>query len=98
GSLGAAVPASNTGRVDTNNASISFTPVSGATSYRIYRGTASGGESAYQTTSTSPFSDAGAAGTAATAPVNPIAHFGINNTTPADSLDVTGNSVLSGTL
>jgi len=37
--------------------------VAGATSYRVYRGTASGAESAYQTTASSPFTDTGAAGT-----------------------------------
>jgi N-acetylneuraminic acid mutarotase len=63
-SLGAAAPASNTATTSTNTATVSWSAVTGATSYRVYRGTASGAETSYQTAASSPFTDTGAAGTA----------------------------------
>jgi hypothetical protein len=65
-SLRGSLPGSNTARTDTNRATVTFSAVTGATSYRIYRGTTSGLESAYQTTASSPFTDSGAAGTTGT--------------------------------
>lgn len=49
------------------SATISWSPVTGATSYRVYRGSTSNAQSLYFTT-TSPFTDTGAAGTAGTVP------------------------------
>src|SRR5262249_20191026 len=63
-----APPGSNTATTNTNNATITGSLIAGATSYRIYRGTSSGGENAYQTTATSPFTDTGAAGTSQNPP------------------------------
>ncbi len=50
--------------------SLSWQPVDGATSYRVYRGTSSGGENAYFTSATPTFSDSGAAGTAGAPPAS----------------------------
>jgi hypothetical protein len=63
GSLGAAAPVSNTATTNTNTATITWSAVTGATSYRVYRGTASGAETSYQTIASSPFTDTGTAGT-----------------------------------
>ena len=93
GSLGASAPVSNTATTNTNNASVSWTAVTGATSYRIYRGTTIGGESAYQTSASSPFTDTGAAGTAGTTPVySGWGTVGIGTSTPVANLDVSGTA------
>lgn len=47
---------------------LSWTAITGATSYRVYRGTAPSGESVYFSTGTNSFTDVGAAGTAGTVP------------------------------
>lgn len=98
-SLGATEPGSNTARTNTNNATISWTAVSGATSYRIYRGTSAGNETAYQTITASPFTDTGAAGTAGT-PTNVVSSLklGINTLSPNAALDVNGSAIVSGSL
>jgi hypothetical protein len=93
-SLGVAAPISNTATTNTNNTTVSWTGVTGATGYRIYRGTSSGGESAYQTSTTSPFTDTGAAGTAANAPTrSSVAQVGIGTNTPSANLDVRGTAL-----
>lgn len=93
-SLGAVLPASNTARTDTNNATITFTAVSGATSYRIYRGTTPNGQNAYQTTTSSPFTDTGAAGTAATPPASDAtARLGVGTSAPSASLHIAGTAL-----
>ncbi|MDL2342497.1 MAG: tail fiber domain-containing protein [Patescibacteria group bacterium] len=95
GSLGAVLPGSNTATTNTNNATVSFTGVTGATSYRVYRGTAAGGENVYQTTASSPFTDTGAAGTGATPPASDAtARVGIGTSAPSASLHVAGTALL----
>lgn len=91
GSLGVLVPSANTARTNTNNATITFSPYTGATSYRVYRGTSTLGEDSYQTTASSPFTDTGAAGTAGT-PTDPTSgRVGIGTSAPQYRLDVNGN-------
>ncbi len=46
--------------------SLTWSAVTGASSYRVYRGTSSGGENTYYTSSTNSLTDTGAAGTAGT--------------------------------
>lgn len=72
----AVVPGGGTGSV-----SVSWTNVAGATSYRIYRGTAPGAQAVYYTDAGTPFVDTGAANTAGTVPTA--------NTTTAIDLNVT---------
>ncbi|HEX3082592.1 MAG TPA: hypothetical protein VHQ86_05045, partial [Candidatus Saccharimonadia bacterium] len=74
-------PATNTARTNTNNVTVTFTAVTGATSYRIYRGTTPGGETAYQTTASSPFTDTGAAGTSS----NLVGSASVTGSDSADS-------------
>jgi parallel beta-helix repeat protein len=62
------VPVTNTARTDLNNATVTFSAVSGATSYRVYRSTTPGKYLSYQTAASSPFTDTGAAGTTGTPP------------------------------
>jgi hypothetical protein len=52
----------------TSSVALSWTAVAGATSYRIYRGTATGGESVYYTSATNSYTDTGSASTAGTPP------------------------------
>ena len=52
----------------TSSVALAWSAVSGAASYKIYRGTSAGAESVYQTSATNSFTDAGAAGTAGTPP------------------------------
>src|SRR6185503_18634877 len=88
-----APPGANTATTSTNNATVSWAAVTGATSYRIYRGTAAGAESAYQTSASSPFTDSGAAGTAASLPTrSTVAQVGIGTATPSANLDVRGTA------
>lgn len=90
------VPASNTARTNTNNATVTFGSVTGATSYRIYRGTSSNGQNNYQTASSSPFTDTGAAGTAGTVSTSDSsARLGVGTATPSEALEVGGNIALS---
>jgi hypothetical protein len=87
-------PVSNTATTNVNNATVTFTTIPGAVSYRVYRGTATGAESAYQTTATSPFTDTGAAGTANTTPVSSgVERVGIGTSAPTANLDVRGTAL-----
>jgi hypothetical protein len=52
----------------TLSVSLTWAGVTGAASYRVYRGTSAGGESTFQTTAAASFTDTGAAGTAGTPP------------------------------
>lgn len=54
-----------------NTVTLTWTAVPGATSYRIYRGTANGAESKFFTSSGTTFTDTGAAGTAGLPPEAP---------------------------
>lgn len=65
------LPSSEVNATVVNNGSVNltWTAAPGAVSYRIYRGTASNGESVYQTTTNADsFTDTGAAGTSGTVP------------------------------
>lgn len=61
--------ASATTTGSTSSVVITWTAVTGATSYRIYKGSTPGGESAYFTSATATYTDTGTAGTSATPPV-----------------------------
>jgi hypothetical protein len=52
----------------TSSVALSWTAVAGATSYRIYRGTATDAESVYYTSATNSYTDTGSASTAGTPP------------------------------
>ncbi|MDB5182188.1 MAG: exported protein of unknown function, partial [Candidatus Saccharibacteria bacterium] len=95
GSLGATPPASNTARTNTNTLSVSFTAATGATSYKVYRGTSSGAENVYFTTTTSPFSDTGAAGTAGT-PLSLASNGTITTTGTINTNVFTGSALTFG--
>jgi hypothetical protein len=51
-----------------NAVSVSWSTITGAAKYRVYRGTSSGGENVYYETTTTSYTDLGAAGTTATPP------------------------------
>jgi hypothetical protein len=72
-----------------NNAvSLNWTAVPGASSYRVYRGTSSGGENLYYAVYTNSLLDIGAAGTSGTPPSTTTAYF--------VKLDSVSGSVLAG--
>ena len=52
----------------TSSVSLAWGAVTGATSYKVYRGTAAGLESVFYTTTTNSFTDTGAASTVGTVP------------------------------
>lgn len=58
---------------NTNNITVSFASVPGATSYRVYRSTTPNGHGTYFNTATSPFTDSGGVGTVAEEPQEPAA-------------------------
>jgi len=90
-SLGAAQPTINNARLNTNTSTVSWSAYGGASSYRIYRGTSSGGENTYLTTASTSLVDTGSAGTAGT-PIEPVTgRVGIGVSNPAYKLDVAGN-------
>lgn len=92
--LSGAQPASNTATTNLNKAVVSWLPVTGATSYRVYRGTASGAESSYQTVTAPVFTDIGTAGTAGTVTNrSTVDQIGIGTTAPAANLDVEGTAL-----
>src|SRR5882762_9390028 len=71
--------------------SVSWAAVTGATSYRIYRGIISGYQSAYQTSASSPFTDTGASGTGGFTPTaSSVDRLGIGTASPTANLDVRG--------
>ncbi len=78
---GAAIPTANSARVDTNNVTVTFKTITGATGYRVYRSTTSGSGYNWQSTASSPFTDTGATGTTANPPVTA-------------TFDATGSSLL----
>jgi hypothetical protein len=74
---------------------ISWNSVSGATKYRVWRGTSSGGENQYFETTTTSYTDTGTTGTSGTPPSAPTSAYlagnvGIGTTIPAYTLDVNG--------
>jgi parallel beta-helix repeat protein len=99
GSLGAAMPSTNTATTNINQLTVNFLSVPGATSYRVYRGTSAGAENTYFTTASPPYTDTGSAGTAgAVAAVDTTTRVGIGVTNPTATLSVSGNALIqSGT-
>lgn len=89
--LGAAQPTINNARLNTNTSTVSWSAYGGATSYRIYRGTSSGGENTYLTTASTSLIDTGSAGTAGTPTEPTTGRVGIGVSNPAYKLDVAGN-------
>ncbi len=65
-------PSSNSATTNTNTVSLSWGSYSGATSYKVYRGTYSGGENTYYSTTSTSFTDTGATGTSGTPPTSAI--------------------------
>jgi hypothetical protein len=93
-SLGVAAPSSNSATTSTNNASLSWNAVTGATSYRIYRGTSSNNESVYQTSATNSFTDTGAAGTAGSVPTaSKWGTLGVGTSSANANIDVEGTAL-----
>ncbi|MHB1865152.1 MAG: hypothetical protein ACYCPS_03245 [Candidatus Saccharimonadales bacterium] len=89
------VPTPNTATTNTNEAVISWSPVIGATSYRVYRGTTSGGENVYYNTTATSYTDTGAAGsTSSPQTSDQTARLGIGTSSPSANLDVLGNTTL----
>ena len=89
----AGVEASTTVSGTTSSIALSWTAVTGATGYRIYRGTAAGGESVYYTSSTASYTDTNAASTAGTPPATTgslIASCTIPSTAGGLSTDANG--------
>lgn len=90
---------------------LSWAAITGAASYRIYRGTASGGENTYYTSTTNSFTDTGAAGTAGTIASPPTAsvvkisqngnswftggNVGIGTATPVATLSLGGGMAIN---
>lgn len=94
GAPSGALPGANTARTNLNNATVTFTPITGATSYRIYRSTSTGSGYAYQTTTASPFTDTGATGTVANPPASStIDRVGIGTSAPTANLHVAGTAL-----
>ena len=58
-----APPSKNTATLNTNEAVISWSAVTGATSYKIYRSTQSGDENTFFSTTSTTFTDSGGSGT-----------------------------------
>jgi hypothetical protein len=61
---------------------LAWTADANAATYRIYRGTASAGESVYYTSSTNSFTDTGAAGTTGTPPLTNTAWINLSSSGP----------------
>jgi parallel beta-helix repeat protein len=61
--------ASRTTTGSTSTVTVSWTAVPGAVTYRVYRGTTSGGQSVYYTSATNSYIDTGSASTAGTVPI-----------------------------
>ena len=85
---------SNGAITDTNQVSLTWSAVAGATSYNIYRGTSSGGENVVQTSNTNSFTDGSqTGGSAATMPAAVSRSLGVNTASPTANLDVRGTAV-----
>ncbi len=65
-------PSNNSATTNTNTATLSWNTYSGATSYKVYRGTYSGGENTYYSTNSTSFTDTGSTGTSGTPPTSAI--------------------------
>jgi hypothetical protein len=74
----------------TSSIGLTWTAVTGAASYRIYRGTATNAQNVYYTSATNSFTDINGTSTAGTIP--------ISNTTYLTRLNSAGSSVLGGTV
>lgn len=61
----------------TGSVALSWPAISGAASYRVYKGTAAGAENGYFAATTSSFTDTGAATTAGTPPASDSTKYGI---------------------
>lgn len=68
----------------TNSNALTWTAVPGATSYRVYRGTATNAENVYYTSTTNSFTDTGAASTAGSPPSSSTALVWPNNIASGD--------------
>jgi hypothetical protein len=90
------VPGTNTARTDLNNATITFSAVSGATSYRVYRTTTQGKYLNYQTTASSPFTDTGLTGSVGVTPA--ALQVSSTTNTPILRVDNVNSSVQLGNL
>jgi len=75
------VSATTTGT--TSSVTIAYSPVTGATGYKIYKGVASGAQTQYFTDATSPLIDTGVAGVAGTVPTSNTAGVGNDPGVPA---------------
>lgn len=76
------VPASNTAVSSTNTNTITWGAVTGATGYRVYRGTAAGGENVYYAPgNVTTYTDTGAASTAGSPPASNTATTNTNTVT-----------------
>lgn len=56
----------------TSSVALSWTAVTGATGYRIYKGSSTGAENTYFTSATNSFTDVGGSGTSGTVPSGPV--------------------------
>jgi hypothetical protein len=77
------IPSSNTATTNLNVLGINWTGPAGATWYRVYSGTSSGGENTYYTTTTNSYSDSGSGGAS-----------GSVNSNTSSSLQLLGNSTI----
>lgn len=67
----------------TGSVVLSWTAVTGASGYRVYRGTSTGAQNVYYTTSTNSFTDVGGANTSGTIPTvnaTAVGYFGVDGT------------------
>jgi len=80
----------------TGSVSLTWSAVSGATGYRVYRGTAPGGENAYYTTSANSFADTGAAATSGTPNTGSRAKIWVDRTSQLGRDDWTRSHSLFG--
>jgi len=78
---------------------ISWSSVSGAAKYRVWRGTSSGGENQYFETTATSYTDTGTTGTSGTPPSSPTSAYfagnvGIGTTAPSAKLQVVGGAIM----
>jgi hypothetical protein len=91
----AEVSATTTGT--TGSVALSWTAVSGITSYTVYRGSTAGGEGVYFQVATNSFTDTGAAGTAGGIPGVATQTTGPAPGTPTATPSTTGGTLAAGT-